>query len=200
MVTEDTIGEVPPRNPAMQRILDEEERAMRVGYLLSTWLIAILLVGLGGCSPSTVKFDYDETIDFSRYETYGWLEQTSGNTTLAVPVSQGFFQTARESADATMQKKGFRKVGAAPNMGLVIHVGAGKTIDVAAWGYSAGFEAGRGGSAVYAKGTLIIDIVDNRAKRLIWRGTASAVVNDAGQATSSIEQVVATVLGRFPPQ
>ncbi len=173
---------------------------MRVGYLLSTWLIAILLVGLGGCAPSTVKFDYDETIDFSRYETFGWLEQQGGSTTVGVPVSQVFFQTARESADAIMQKKGFRKVGAAPNMGLVIHIGTGKTIDVAAWGYSTGFEAGRGGSAVYARGTLIIDIVDNRAKRLVWRGTASAVVNDAGQATTSIEQAVGSILGRFPPQ
>ena len=50
----------------------------------------------------------------------------------------------------------------------------------------------------YAEGTLVIDVLDNRTRRLVWRGTARGRHSNVPQA-HYVEQRVSEVLDRFPP-
>ena len=50
----------------------------------------------------------------------------------------------------------------------------------------------------YDEGILVIDVLDVRTRRLVWRGTASRRLERDPQV-HQIEQSVASVLARFPP-
>jgi hypothetical protein len=47
-------------------------------------------------------------------------------------------------------------------------------------------------------GTLLIDVIDAHTNELIWRGTASGIV-DPGKTAEQIQDVVARMLVNFPP-
>ena len=54
----------------------------------------------------------------------------------------------------------------------------------------------------YKVGTLVIDVIDARHKRLVWRGPGERALGDSKTPERRIEIVNATVnevLGRFPP-
>ena len=55
----------------------------------------------------------------------------------------------------------------------------------------------------YEAGTLVLDIIDTRSNRLIWRGWAQRsvedVLNDPDRMARTIEQAVIRMLQRLPP-
>ena len=55
----------------------------------------------------------------------------------------------------------------------------------------------------YEAGTLVLDIVDAHTNRLVWRGWAqnsvSDLLNDSDRMPNTIEQAVAQMLLRLPP-
>ncbi len=55
----------------------------------------------------------------------------------------------------------------------------------------------------YEEGSLILDVVDAKAKQLVWRGTAEAELSDNPSASDTrqrIDEAVGQVLSRFPPK
>ncbi len=53
-------------------------------------------------------------------------------------------------------------------------------------------------TVAYAEGTLVIDVVDNRTWRLVWRGTARGR-HDAVPQADCVGRRASEILGRFPP-
>jgi hypothetical protein len=54
----------------------------------------------------------------------------------------------------------------------------------------------------YRQGTLIIDVIDAAARRVIWRGTVQAEVGrhkDPDKRIERLNEAVRQILGRFPP-
>ena len=58
--------------------------------------------------------------------------------------------------------------------------------------------------AEYEAGTLVLDIVDTRSNRLLWRGWAQNSVedmlDDPDRMAKTIEEAVARMLRRLPPK
>jgi hypothetical protein len=50
----------------------------------------------------------------------------------------------------------------------------------------------------YEVGTLVLDFVDAKKKELVWRGTASGVI-DPGKTAEQIDGIIAKLLDNFPP-
>ena len=80
------------------------------------------------------------------------------------------------------------------------------------YGYGPGwgqYGPGYGGIATetyvdqYDEGTLIIDVVDNRSRKLVWRGSTSARVREdetPAKRTERTQAAVDAILAEFPPQ
>jgi hypothetical protein len=47
--------------------------------VLSFLLVLALVVGLVGCSPISIKTDYDIETNFSNYKTYRWIKTPDGS-------------------------------------------------------------------------------------------------------------------------
>ena len=73
-------------------------------------------------------------------------------------------------------------------------------------GYSYGHHRGWGGRTIdvyeYEEGKLVLDFVDTKAKKLIWQGSTTVVIDPdltPQQRDKRITEAVAKILENFPP-
>ena len=113
----------------------------------------------------------------------------------------------REAAAAELGARGFAFNETAPDFRVAMHGGTKTRVRVTDSGYRYGPGPWWGGHGVdvyqYEEGTLILDVVDAKSNELIWRGTATGVVNpDATpeQKEKQIREAVTKMLANFPPK
>jgi len=187
--------------------------------ILNLLIMAPALLWLTGCSSLSVNYDYNKTVDFSRYKSYDWIPFPKDMP--ASELNKARFTTA---VDENLAAKGFSQNTSNPDFLIATYYGKEKKVDVTSWGYSyapnsyytgygyrypgrygyAGGYASTGGVSVYEyeQGTIIIDFVDAKTKQLIWRATAKGVVNpasDPDKQTRKVTRVVEKLLSSFPP-
>jgi hypothetical protein len=126
------------------------------------------------------------------------------------------------SVDKQLKAKGLTQASENPDIVIVFSGGKEKRVDVQEWGYGhddrtyagdiwypGGFPAAPDGrdyyeyrrgvdTYEYEVGTLVLDFVDAKKRELVWRGTASGVI-DPGKTAEQINEVVAKMLENFPP-
>ncbi|NJO25735.1 MAG: DUF4136 domain-containing protein, partial [Bacteroidia bacterium] len=135
------------------------------------------------CKPTLkVTADYDRTADFSAYKTFGMYFMLTSNN-----VNQLNEQRVWNSIRSEMIKKGYKEDSNNPD--LVVNVATvlknKKYISATATSYGYGgihrpysYWGAPGYATVratdYKEGSLVIDVVDTRTKRLVWEGAANA--------------------------
>jgi hypothetical protein len=170
---------------------------------------ALLFVGLvlllSGCSTVTVKTDYDRDVDFSRYQTYSWfpvaerpgrgLDRPLNNSLLEARVKR---EVARQ-----IEAKGLRFVDGQADIRITYHLGLQNRVDVEKYGYRPWGRRGPGRRVTevhrYKEGTLILDFIDPKRKRLVWRGWAKSALPDPELADEKVRQTVEVILDQYPP-
>lgn len=170
--------------------------------LLCAWLLIAL--GLMSCSSVSVRFDYDRETDFTRYETFRWLDQKHKPPPKMVAEHSFFEKRLKDAVEAELRAAGYRR----PKMGepdflVAYHIGAKEKVDVTRHGYRYGPHGRWVGRRVevrrYKQGTLILDVIDPRSRQLVWRGTAVGALRDMTAGEAEIRGVVSKVLAEFPP-
>jgi len=176
---------------------------------------ALAAIFIQGCTTANVRVDYDPQESFRTLRSYAWAPMTeeerrekSRNSLL--------HERIQSAIDAHLAARGFAKVTEAQADFLVTHT---VTVERRAQVYDSGAAVGygrygpRGGVGIgygfpvttiqeYKVGTLIIDVIDARHKRLVWRGSGERTLDPSLTPEERIEVVNATVdeiLGRFPP-
>ena len=172
------------------------------------YLLCLIVFALG-CSSISVTTDFDDKIDFTRLSTYSWLanpatpsadiqEELARNTLI-----EGRVQRA---VDAQLAAKGIRKTTQDPDMLVAFHTGVKDKVNVQSWGYGYGWGYGpRGGDVTthhYQEGTLILDFIDPKTKRLLWRGAGKKVLSEKTTPEKSkkeVNEAVQKILEKYPP-
>ena len=175
---------------------------------------------LFGCSSLSVNYDYDTQTDFSQLKTYNWLD-FPGNANVS-EFNRARFITAVEN---TLASKGFKQYSSSPDFVIATHFGKKSKVDITNWGYSYaphktytgyGYRYPSNYAYVqnygaqnnlsvyeYEEGTLILDFVDTKTRKLLWRATAKAIVSPASspeKQTIKINNAVKKILEEFPPE
>lgn len=177
-------------------------------------VLAMLCVALlAGCSSYDIKYDYDMDSNFTAFKTYKWIPRTmtnaSGSAETAVSNNTLLDQRIHRAVDTQMTAKGFTATEENPDVMVVYHVGLADKVDVQDWGYTyAGSYWGGGmGRNVdvyqYTEGTLIVDLVNSNSKQLVWRGSATGVVdptNSPEKMEQRVNDVVARIFDNYPPK
>ena len=138
-----------------------------------------------------VSHDYDRGTDFAKLKTYSWLplrpeDQMSKSTEKRI-------QTA---VNNQLGSKGYKLVSKNPDFSIVAKVG----IKDEYW-YGSGYYGYRYAHKIEA-GTLLLDFVNQRDNRLIWRGEAAAVLDDSYSSENLdklVSEAVEKMLEEFPP-
>jgi len=165
-----------------------------------------------GCSQYDINYDYDVDSNFSAYHTYAWMaaKTTDAPTSASVAMQQNSLldKRIRDAVDAAMTTKGFTVNVDNPDVVVMYHTGMQDKVDVTDWGYSyAGSYWGWAGQDIdvynYTQGTLLVDLVDTKKKELVWRGSASGVVdptNSPEKIQQNIDNVVTQMFANYPPK
>jgi hypothetical protein len=165
-------------------------------------LLAALL--LAGCSSVETHVDYDRAQNFSSYRTFGFKDVRTPDSPLSL-------KRVRAAVTRTLGSRGLAEVaGEKPDLWVVLHTRAHRETQVTTynpgWGWGWGWRGGYWNSAYIRQipiGTLMVDLVDTKAKELVWRGSASRIV-DADESPKTrdekVQEAVDKLFDGFPPK
>lgn len=156
-------------------------------------MLAGAAVLLASCaSKPTIESDYDHTIDFSQYKTYGFFSPMGIENPNYSSIFGSIF---RDAISREMESRGYTM---SDNPDLMINV-SGRLQDKTKvtttsdpymsggyYGYRRGAYGTWGGYGYgttthvsnYTEGTINVDMVDRAQKRMVWEGVAVGRVNE----------------------
>ncbi len=165
-------------------------------YAKTTALVLGLALLGSACSTLSIHHDYDTSFDFSRLKTFTWPPMMRMGRVDPLNV-----QRVEAAVKQNLEAKGFTASSSGDFL-ISLHGDRHAQINLDAWGYGPGWW--RAPADVYTdeQGVLVIDIVDAAHRTMIWRGTATEVVDDTRTpeaATKHIDDAVNKILASFPP-
>lgn len=181
---------------------------MRIG-----WVCIFLLVA--GCAQLQTGSEINKKIDFTALKTYSWLHDVDTPAEDVRLNDPKVRQTIRTAVEQSLSSKGYEQVDRQQADFLVTWFGAieqkikKENIDhfYAPYGYGTLYrdpvlntESPRA-IGEYEKGTIIIDIVDPKSQKLIWRGSGSGrLAEDQPEQTAlrNLNRSVTKILAPFP--
>jgi hypothetical protein len=169
------------------------------GSLLTAALLACTSV-----VPATTDYDPNASFD---YRTFMWLERKQAEAEGRQARNPWVDERIRSAIDEQLASQGFRAVKTAPDFRVGYHVSLDSRLDASRLNARYGHPVGWGGSPGYTSrdfevGTLIIDIVDARSDRLVWRGWAARRLPQVAlpdDTDAIVRSAVAEILAQFPP-
>jgi len=157
-------------------------------------LLAGTAVVLASCaSKPTIESDYDHSVDFSQYKTYGFFNPMGIENPSYSSIYGSIF---RDAIGKEMNSRGYTQ---SDNPDLMINV-SGRlqdktkvttTSDPYMGGGYYGYRGGRYGTwggygygtsthvSNYTEGTVNVDMVDRAMKRMVWEGVAMGRVDES---------------------
>jgi hypothetical protein len=166
-------------------------------------LAGIITLGLAisGCASINVSSYVASGTDLRQHRTYNWAPVVARPTGDPRLDNNRFFQERVQAAvEEQLANRGFEKT-ASPDLLVRYHAGVAQEI------YTTGTELIGGycedcQRQVYDEGTLVIDLVDARNDRLVWRGRAEGgvdgVINDQKSMEERIDEAVARIMRTLP--
>ena len=168
----------------------------------------MLSASLAGCATLTVSSHIERDVDFSEYVTYDWGPRDNfpvGDPRLD---NNAFFRDYVEGAfEKRLAAKGYeRAVTGQPDLLLHYHASVHQKVDVyetdREHGYYPGYPGAEAGIVEFEQGTLILDVVDTRTNRLIWRGWAqdsmTGVIDDQRRLEKQVDDGVTKMMILLP--
>lgn len=185
---------------------------------MKTQQLALLLgtaaLALSGCSTVSVQTDYDRATSFAQYHTYVLTAAAKGQT--LAPTGDA---ALRDALRTNLGERGIQEVaGPAADLEVVQQVFTSEKVSVqqySDWGYSAGYSGrwpGRYGSygmwtgapmtytdvQQYTTGTLVLDFVDTKTQKLVFRGVGTGDAGTPNANADSIRTAVKKMFRDFP--
>lgn len=175
---------------------------MRTSHLLPTILFLVILLVIPATAQK-ITTDYDYGAGFSSYHTYAWTEGT--------PVKDQLIdQRICSSIDKQLASKGYRKVSNPEQADILIAYNAAfdqqtqfSTVGIGGWSYGWGMGSQVSSATLNSipAGFLDVRIGDNRTHQIVWRGTASGILDDkSGKIIGQITQATARMFSSYPPK
>lgn len=183
---------------------------------ISSFGITVLLVMAMLCATASaekIRVHYDKSVDFAKYKTYGWAPVGAvAHPMLALDIVG--------AVDQEMAARGLTKVPSNPDLLVQIYGAVDTEVSMTSNnpiynatggippfdpsmtspGDSLYWDGYYGNSTVVVHpGQLIIDIIDAKAKKLIWRGMGSeAISNNPDKLIDEANSTVSKLFKEYP--
>jgi hypothetical protein len=165
------------------------------------------LLLLAGCATMGVSSFLDRSVDFSQYHTYSWGPADALPTGDPRLDSNPFFKDRLEGGvDKALAARGFGRPasGASPDLLLHYHASVTQRLDVNGADRRRGYcyDDCQPRVTEYEEGTLVLDAVDARTNKVVWRGwakdTVDGVIEDQALMERKIDEAVRRMMALFP--
>lgn len=165
--------------------------------------VLVCAAALASCNPTYIEHDYDQDVDFSKFRTFAWMEQS----TMTAGEPQAFQQSGlleariKRAVNDGLTQKGLRLVEAEPDLMIAYHIGVQDYTEIRRTGYS--YQIG-GSTRVdqFQEGTFILDLIAAKEDRLVWRWTAEGVLEEnptPEKLDRDVNNMVQRLLRKYPP-
>jgi len=178
---------------------------------------------LSSCATTKVKFDYDKSVDFTKFKTfeyYGWADNSDKllNQFDKDRIEKAFGQEFKDRGMSHVESNG--------DLVVTLYIVTEQKTETTAtttsmggayggygygyggyYGYGPGYGWGMGHTTTtynnydYTVGTLIIDVYDAKAKRLVWESIGTKTVGEDPQTRDeTIPKAVSAIMKPYPVQ
>jgi Domain of unknown function (DUF4136) len=156
-----------------------------------------------------VQAQYSKETDFTQFKTYAWMKHDAvARPELGLEIVG--------AVDEELRTRGLTQVEANPDLLVTYYGGLDTDTSIAgndpSYSRSGGVPAagtsvwtpssigGGPSSSVYVqKGTLMVDLVDSKAKKLVWRGIATGTLDtNSGKALQEVDKSVEKMFAEYP--
>ena len=168
--------------------------------------IALTIGALSACTYVPTRVQYQKDVDYSAYRTYA-LEQsqpTPPTGPLAEPQYAALVdRRARAEIVRLLAEKGLEQ--APPDQAdlaigyYLIASEEVRAINKPGHQRWLRYELRDIEYHTYLKGTIVVDMADQKRSLLVWHGTAEATVRTDQMPTGRLEKALQALLGRYPP-
>ena len=169
--------------------------------------VAICALAVTSCATMNVSSHVQSGVDFAQYRTYDWGPADALPTGDPRLDKNPFFQDHILGAvEKQMAVKGYeRSESGTPDLRIHYHASINQRIDVYGVDRDHGYcydDDCKARVTDYEAGTLVLDLVDTRTNRVIWRGwaqdTVEDVLNNQDRMAKKIDEAVRRMLARLP--
>lgn len=161
--------------------------------------VAVTTLALGGCATLSVSSYVERGIDVRQYRSFGW-DSTEGLYTgdPRLDNNRFFDERVRTAVAAGLAARGFDEAVDAPDLLIRYHASVTQRLAVSRFDRESGAcENASCRPDVYEAGTLVVDLVDRRSRRLIWRGWAEGAIDNVIDNQQLMEEKVGEAVGRI---
>jgi len=162
-----------------------------------------LVAGLMACSTVTVSTDYDPAANFSQYKTFTIMPLTQFEK---IPLTADRIKAAITQA---LQAKGLQSASDTADLQIQVFAKLSQETQMTStggyggWGYR-GWGGGMSTTTVQNinVGTLVVDLVDAKTNKPVWRGMASDTVDQSStgqQKQEKLNYAMNKMFATFPP-
>ncbi len=166
---------------------------------------------LAGCAPR-IYTEQDENAALQGYHSFAWVSPPAGPVRDPILDSQILESRVHSAVSADLKSRGFEEVAgdANPDFLVTYHTSAKQKLESSGASFSFGiidaFPGGFGsvgfpvGPQVESRdeGTLMLDVIDGKSKRLAWRGWTTELLSQDNYSDKAVAEAVKNILDKFP--
>lgn len=175
--------------------------------------LAAILISLS-CSSASVRTDFDHQVDFSNYRTFAWNMQSEGEPKPTAGVNQIVDGRIRGAIESNLVRGGLSPAEQdAADLFVTYYASLSQQTRMYSsgwgygwgygprWGYGYSFWPGWNHTSVstWHEGSIIVDIVDQNKKQLVWRGVITKALNKKSSSEEMINESMDKVMSAYPP-
>lgn len=178
---------------------------MKISKLLFLPMITLFIVS---CSSVKVATDYDTKVNFNDYKTFAFYKTGIDKA----PISDLDKRRIMRAVEAELVAKGMTK-SSNPDILISLFTKSRERININdvnygwGWGYGWGWNPWMWGGAnrlnvnQYTEGTLFLDIIDAKDKKLVWQGigTGALKITNMEKKEARIKEFVKEIMEKYPP-
>ncbi len=191
---------------------------MMLGMLFVTWI-------LSSCSSYNFYSVGSNKLDLNKYSTYAWVR---GNESKLEDYYNNDIaeENIIESANAALNSKGLKLNNKQPDLlirytavvdnksrvisepvyyqrpsGFVPVRGYYRGVPVYYYQYVRSFPVYVGSEqrkVEFEEGNIVIDLIDRRTSKVVWRGVAKGEVSNLSKAVNDLPKVISKIIGKMP--
>lgn len=178
----------------------------RSGAKVKFLAYAILILSLTtGCSSMKVITDWDESVDFSTFETFKFRPSDTSLAESQPLVDQRIVAAIKQE----MTGAGFTEVESGADLFVTYYASSTHSVVFNTTHMGYGMSRRRWGTGIsqstttartFEEGTLVIDVWDNSTDELLWRAVIEhSVSSNPDKNTERINQGISKAFENFPP-
>jgi hypothetical protein len=160
--------------------------------------LAAVLLWCGIASAQQVHFDYDRSANFGAYKTYQWVDRrppASGDELLD--------QDIKRAADEQLTGKGLQRVETGGDLQVSYEGAISQEREFDSISFGPGWWGDRRViSSTIETGTLVVELFDQAAGHLVWRGSVSKTLDikkDPDKNYRNLQKALAKLFQTYPP-